>query len=83
MRTFAATVAVAWLLAGVAGGVQAQIKTPADRPWMNQKLSPDERAALLERALTLPEKICLLHGIGRDIQTQYRFSTVMCRMNFK
>ena len=29
---------------------------------MDTKLSPDERAALLERAMTLPEKIGLLHG---------------------
>jgi beta-glucosidase len=60
MRTFAATVAVAWLLSAI--GAQAQTKIPADRPWMNAKLSPDERAALLERAMTLPEKIGLLHG---------------------
>ena len=34
----------------------------ADRPWMNTALSPDERAKLLERAMTLEEKIGMLHG---------------------
>jgi len=33
-----------------------------DRPWMNTALSADQRAALLERAMTPPEKISLLHG---------------------
>jgi len=32
------------------------------RPWMNPKLSPDARAALAERAMTLDERIGLLHG---------------------
>ncbi|WP_297509932.1 glycoside hydrolase family 3 protein [uncultured Caulobacter sp.] len=34
----------------------------ADRPWMNVKLSPDERAALLEKEMTLDERIGLVHG---------------------
>jgi len=34
----------------------------ADQPWMNSKLSPDERAALLEKELTLDERIGLVHG---------------------
>ncbi len=32
------------------------------QPWMNTKLSPDERAALLEKELTLDERIGLVHG---------------------
>ncbi|TWB51430.1 beta-glucosidase family protein [Nitrospirillum viridazoti] len=32
-------------------------------PWMNTKLSPDERARLLESQLTLDERIGMLHGI--------------------
>lgn len=35
-----------------------------DRPWMNTKLSPEERAGLVLRQLTLDEKIALLHGNG-------------------
>src|SRR5262249_60941423 len=33
-------------------------------PWMNTKLSPDERAALVVKEMTLDEKITLLHGTG-------------------
>ncbi|HEX5048988.1 MAG TPA: beta-glucosidase [Gammaproteobacteria bacterium] len=61
MKTFAATATAAWLLAA-SGAALAQGGAAADRPWMNARLSPDERAALLERAMTLPEKIGLLHG---------------------
>ena len=35
-----------------------------DRPWMNTTLSPDERADLVVKELTLPEKVGLLHGYG-------------------
>jgi beta-glucosidase len=33
-------------------------------PWMNTTLSPDERADLLVKELTLDEKITLMHGTG-------------------
>jgi beta-glucosidase len=33
-------------------------------PWMNPSLSPDERAELVLKQLTLDEKIALLHGNG-------------------
>lgn len=33
-------------------------------PWMNPSLSPDERAALVVKEMTLDEKISLLHGTG-------------------
>jgi beta-glucosidase len=33
-------------------------------PWMNSSLSPDERAAMVVKELTLDEKISLLHGTG-------------------
>jgi beta-glucosidase len=36
----------------------------SDRPWMNTSLSPDERADLVLKELTLDEKIDLLHGNG-------------------
>jgi len=35
---------------------------PATGPWMNAKLSPDDRAALLEKEMTLDERIGLVHG---------------------
>src|SRR4029077_756932 len=34
------------------------------KPWMNPSLSPDERAALVVKEMTLDEKISLLHGTG-------------------
>jgi beta-glucosidase len=35
-------------------------------PWMNTSLSPDERAALVVKEMTLDEKISLLHGTGME-----------------
>ena len=37
---------------------------PAQHPWMNTSLSPDERASLVVKEMTLDEKISLLHGTG-------------------
>jgi beta-glucosidase len=34
------------------------------RPWMNPKLSPEERTELVLKQLTLDEKLALLHGNG-------------------
>ena len=34
------------------------------RPWMNPKLSPEERAEMVLKQLTLDEKLALLHGNG-------------------
>jgi len=36
----------------------------ADFPWMNKSLSPDERAEMVLKQMTLEEKISLLHGNG-------------------
>jgi beta-glucosidase len=33
-------------------------------PWMNSSRSPDERASMVVKAMTLDEKISLLHGTG-------------------
>jgi beta-glucosidase len=33
-------------------------------PWMNSTLSPDDRADLVIKEMTLDEKIALLHGVG-------------------
>jgi beta-glucosidase len=37
-------------------------KAVVDRPWMKTSLSPDERADLVLKQMTLDEKIALLHG---------------------
>jgi beta-glucosidase len=42
----------------------AQPAPPAAGPWMNKALTPDERADLIVKAMTLDEKISLLHGNG-------------------
>src|SRR5258707_6469317 len=49
------------LLIGVASQLPAQ---QASHPWMNPSLSPDERAAMVVKEMTLDEKITLLHGTG-------------------
>jgi beta-glucosidase len=35
-------------------------------PWMNSSLSPDERASMVVKQMTLDEKIQLLHGTGME-----------------
>jgi beta-glucosidase len=64
IRRRVAALAVGALACGVAAGgaLGADRDAAAERPWMNTALSADERAKLLERAMTLEEKIGLLHG---------------------
>jgi len=65
---FAACVAA---ILGLAPTLYAQHRMPGqpvkedrNHPWMNASLSPDERAAMVLKELTLDEKIDLLHGMG-------------------
>ncbi len=58
-------------LAGwTAGAVSAAAQNPAPgadphtQPWMNKQLSPESRAELVLKQMTLDEKIALLHGNG-------------------
>src|ERR1700752_2439771 len=44
----------------------------ADRPSMNPKLSPEERADLVLKQLTLDEKLALLHGNGMAHAPQWQ-----------
>jgi len=61
-----------WLRGMIAGAslvcvgmtLSAQTAKPPAGPWTNTSLSPDERADLLIQAMTLDEKIALLHGVG-------------------
>jgi beta-glucosidase len=39
---------------------------PKPHPWMNPRLSPDQRAAMVLKEMTLDEKITLLHGTGME-----------------
>ena len=43
---------------------QDPARTSGNRPWMNTNLSPDERAELVLKEMTLDEKIALIHGNG-------------------
>ena len=52
-----------------AGSVMAQ---NANQPWMNSSLSPEERAELVLKQMTLEEKIALLHGNGMEHAPQWQ-----------
>lgn len=53
------------LLAGSSAKAQFPgMSQPKHYPWSDVKLSPDERADLVIKELTLDEKIQLLHGLG-------------------
>src|SRR5690242_15357343 len=43
----------------------AQTKN-ANHPWMNPSLSPDDRASMVLKEMTIDEKISLLHGTGME-----------------
>lgn len=55
---------LSFLLLALPGFLRSQTAPKTDRPWMNTSLSPDERAGLLLKEMTLDEKIQLLHGNG-------------------
>jgi beta-glucosidase len=44
--------------------VSVAVAQNADRPWMNPSLSPEQRADLVLKQMTLDEKLALLHGNG-------------------
>jgi beta-glucosidase len=44
----------------------------AQQPWMNKSLSPDERADMVLKQMTLDEKIALLHGNGMAREKQWQ-----------
>ncbi len=63
------TAAVVISLGGAASFAQGRLHegeevAAKDRPWMNPQLSPDERAEMVLKELTLDEKIDLVHGEG-------------------
>jgi beta-glucosidase len=43
-----------------------------NQPWMNKNLSPDERADMVLKQMTLDEKISLLHGNGMSVAAQWQ-----------
>ena len=42
----------------------ATAQSSKSHPWMNTSLSPDERASMVVKEMTLDEKISMLHGTG-------------------
>src|SRR5258708_21543439 len=58
----AASLLIALMVHGTC--LSQQANTSASPPWMNTSLTPDARADLLVKQLTLDEKIQLVHGIG-------------------
>ena len=60
------TTAIAVLPAATAAFAQDPSPGQSEtRPWMNTSLSPDDRAGLVLKELTLDEKIALMHGNGQ------------------
>jgi len=49
---------------GIISGASSLPAQHTDRPWMNPKLSPEERAELVLKQMTLDEKLAILHGNG-------------------
>src|ERR1700739_2716717 len=52
------------LAIGIISATSVLVAQDTDRPWMNSKLSPEERAELALKQMTLDEKLALLHGNG-------------------
>lgn len=55
---------LATIFALAAAGSPANAQKRAERPWINTGLGPDARADLVIEAMTLNEKIQLIHGTG-------------------
>jgi beta-glucosidase len=65
LRTKPSTLGLAILsLALLPASAQVGSEHKTQAPWMNSSLSPDERATLVLKEMTLDEKISLLHGTG-------------------
>jgi beta-glucosidase len=58
------TLAVFTLLTAAQHSFSKDGERSAERPWMNTALSPDERAEMVLKQLTLDEKIEFVHGNG-------------------
>src|SRR5580704_8521799 len=63
--------AIAFLMWSSPALAQDSLPKPAGtqsgaRPWMTQKLSPEDRADMVLKKMTLDEKIELMHGNGME-----------------
>ena len=57
------TVLVVWISVSLSFA-QSRSQSGGLRPWMDSQLSPDQRATLALKEMTMDEKISLLHGTG-------------------
>ena len=64
VRRYFLTIAFLSFLLTLTVSGQSSQAAKSSQPWMNPSLSPDERAALVLKEMTLDEKISLLHGTG-------------------
>jgi beta-glucosidase len=59
------------MLAVQVGTAQRPMQPKVTGPWDNKSLSPDERADLVIKQMTLDEKIAVLHGVGMPTDDPY------------
>ncbi len=57
---------------GVISAASVVVAQETERPWMNSALSPEQRADLVLKQLTLDEKLALLHGNGMAHAPQWQ-----------
>ena len=60
----AGAVCLAFAFSAPAQGQSMAQDSPSSRPWMNEHLSPDQRADLVLKQMTLDEKLNFVHGTG-------------------
>jgi beta-glucosidase len=61
---FAMTLTLSTVVLSCKAQEPAQTEQAKNQPWMNKSLSPDERADMVLKQLTLDEKMNLVHGQG-------------------
>ena len=66
-RVSALAAIVAALLSGGTSAIAAAKPAPL-RPWDDKNLSPDQKADLVIKEMTLDEKIAMVHGMPKRLQ---------------
>lgn len=60
---FASVLLLLLLSVAISPAIAAVPNNPSNRPWMRRSLTPEKRADLLLHAMTLDEKITMVHGV--------------------
>src|ERR1035441_5393668 len=71
-RKLALVAGIAVMLAALAFAQRGPQQQAPQGPWMDKKLSPDQRADMVMAQMTLDEKITLVHGTGGFAQSGAR-----------